>query len=659
LVPYDPRIKLEAPQLTLGEPQSHFPSDFTTTTVTTSRSESTTSVNPQPLDLADGPIPANLQRVFQFLCEEGRKRAREERSMETGIKAQVVASHDNGIDLVHKTAYCDAGPFLPTHLPPYSTIVPPATCFLPMVEKDDTHDTSSIVTGPTDYAATTPTSSSTEEDDAGSYVTGQTTPDVPPVFFDSLPGFSSFHVNSTFLVSNVTRNNNSHVHAPTLSVTTPTSWSNASTPYSLMYQSPHPTPPPASPSPSVNDRDIDHTHVAPYHTIPRFSFNSFYSVHDPIKVYHLEFQVHYVLCELENIVIRDAGEHGYARLRDFPASLYSRFDPYYNQLYILRGTFRLLRQRVSDLRHARRLLLDLKDDIGATLTPGQVRECNDPLCQIFYFDNGICEFTNKNRYEFFVQRAPACNPLLTHQDIAFFRTATGFLRICLSPTRTSYDDSSTATILNLNPSTLRPYSIARSVLSSVKKSLKMNTGAIDSRPHVRVLQTKGPYFLDQQDYQQPSNPNTSHTPVWVHPNEVPDDQSLEDLADRLLDEFNSSPDYSSDDSTSESIASNDCDSAQDPYDEDSSQSVEDHFNPSEYDSKAIPNLYDSEDSSQSEDSSDEEDDDEEYNPNEDSILIPSSNFGSNTEGDPYAFTMYKRVDKKIKPVPGVFPQEAR
>ncbi|KAH7916831.1 hypothetical protein BV22DRAFT_1136003, partial [Leucogyrophana mollusca] len=217
-------------------------------------------------------------------------------------EAHEVASYDDGYDFEHKPAYCDAGPFSPTHPPPYPTTVPPATCPLPMVEKDDTRktfapydldDTTSIVTDPTDYAATTPTSSSTEEDDAGSYVTGQTTPDVSPVFFDSLPGFSSFHVNSTFPVSNVMRNNDSHVHAPTSSATTPTGWSNASTPYFLTYPSPHPTPPPASPSPSVDDQDVELTRATPCRTVPHFSFKSFDAVHDPIKIYHLEFQVHY------------------------------------------------------------------------------------------------------------------------------------------------------------------------------------------------------------------------------------------------------------------------------------------------------------------------------------------------------------------------------
>ncbi|KAH7916852.1 hypothetical protein BV22DRAFT_1135975, partial [Leucogyrophana mollusca] len=133
-------------------------------------------------------------------------------------------------------------------------------------------------------------------------------------------------------------------------------------------------------------------------------------------------------------------------------------------------------------------------------------------------------------------------------------------------------------------------------------------------PHTTKLEgynkLLSPVCYHIRDYQQPSNPNPSHTPVWVHPNEVSDDQSLEDLANRLLDEYDSSPDYSSDGSTSESIVSNDYNSAQDPYNEDSSQSIEDHFDPSEYDSEAIPDLFDSEDSSQSEDSSDEEDDDE-------------------------------------------------
>ncbi|KAH7916990.1 hypothetical protein BV22DRAFT_1052768, partial [Leucogyrophana mollusca] len=454
LVPYIPRVKPEAPQLTLGEPQFHFPSDFTTTTVTTSRSQSTASFDPRPLDLADGSIPASVQRAFQHLCEEARKCAREERSMGSMNEdntyhcahvAHAVVSNDDGPELVHKPAYCDAGRVSPIHPPSYSTIVSPSMCFLPTVEKDDTHktfapyephDTSDFATDLTDSTVTTPTSTSIDKDDITSNVTGQTTPEDFPVLFDSVPGLPSYHVSSIVPVLNVTRDNVSNAqnadvvsaaHMPTSSATTPTCWSNASTPYFLTYPSPHATPPPASSSPSVDDRDVELMRATPYRTIPQLSFNSFDAVHDPIRIHHLEFQVHYVLCELENIVIRDAGEHGYARLRDFPASLYSRFDPYNYHAYVLRGTFQLLRQRVSDLRYARRLLLDLKNDLGATLTPGQVRECNDPLCQIFYFDNGICEFTDEDRYEFFVQRAPACNPLLTHYDIAFFRTATGFL----------------------------------------------------------------------------------------------------------------------------------------------------------------------------------------------------------------------------------------
>ena len=55
--------------------------------------------------------------------------------------AHAVVSNDDGPELVHKPAYCDAGLFSPIHPPSYSTIVSPSTCFLPTVEKDDGHKT--------------------------------------------------------------------------------------------------------------------------------------------------------------------------------------------------------------------------------------------------------------------------------------------------------------------------------------------------------------------------------------------------------------------------------------------------------------------------------------------------------------------------------------
>ncbi|KIK31918.1 hypothetical protein CY34DRAFT_19447 [Suillus luteus UH-Slu-Lm8-n1] len=146
---------------------------------------------------------------------------------------------------------------------------------------------------------------------------------------------------------------------------------------------------------------------------------------------HLTSQRLTALCKFLNSAMaaqsaRELGLEEAALHTTRPSAIYHYGTSTYED-HVPRGSSRL-HSRIYELKNMRTTARSILQLTHATLTPAQSQECMQEQIVLIVVDGVRCIPASVTRATFFLQLCPAANPLFSHEEVAFLRSAAGLFR---------------------------------------------------------------------------------------------------------------------------------------------------------------------------------------------------------------------------------------